>query len=92
MAKKGRNKNNPGLIKKQKTEIMDWRQRQHEEISKIIRNSLLTLIVCSFFCLLILGQPDTELLEGKINVPLIGVEINFFTFLFVGPVVLLLIS
>ena len=68
----------------------EWRQ-QHNETSQTIRRVMLTLIVYSFFCLLSLGASDSSLVgsSAKIKIPFAETEIKFWTFLYIGPLVLI---
>ena len=69
----------------------DTLKAQHEACSKIINRVLFTLIGFSFFCLLVLGRPDSHLLgEGaEVQLPFAGVQISFASFLFIGPLILI---
>ena len=67
----------------------EWK-RQHDEVSTTIRRTMLTLIGCSFFCLVTLGAPDISLLsvDAKIKVPFVGAEVGYSSFLIIGPLIL----
>ncbi|HVI59941.1 MAG TPA: pentapeptide repeat-containing protein [Luteimonas sp.] len=68
----------------------DYAER-HREISETIRFSMLGLIGFSFFCALTLAAPDSVLLTGagKIPVPFANTEIDFGTFITIGPLLLI---
>lgn len=68
----------------------DYAER-HREISEIIRFSMLGLIGFSFFCALTLAAPDSVLLTGagKIPVPFANTDIDFGTFVTIGPLLLI---
>lgn len=63
----------------------------HREISGTIRFSMIGLIGFSFFCGLTLAVPDSVVLTGagKIPVPFANTEIDFGTFITVGPLLLI---
>jgi uncharacterized protein YjbI with pentapeptide repeats len=65
-------------------------QRGHDEASSTIRRVMMVLVGYSFFCLLMLGQPDAALLstDAEINVPFANTKISFVAFLLVGPLIL----
>ncbi len=71
----------------------DW-QRQHDEVSKNLRTTMLTLLLYSLLCLLALGAPDVSMIgrESGIKMPLAGTNINYFAFLGVAPVVLVALT
>ena len=64
---------------------------RHREISETIRFSMLGMIGFSFFCALTLAAPDSVLLTGagKIPVPFANTEIDFGTFITIGPLLLI---
>lgn len=68
----------------------DYTER-HREISEAIRFSMLGLIGFSFFCALTLAAPDSVLLTGagKIPVPFANTDIDFGTFITIGPLLLI---
>ena len=51
---------------------------------------MLVLVGYSFFCILMLSQPDVALLssDAEINVPFANTDISFIAFLITGPLVL----
>jgi FtsH-binding integral membrane protein len=68
----------------------DYTER-HREISETIRFTMLGLIGFSFFCALTLAAPDSVLLTGagKIPVPFANTDIDFGTFITIGPLLLI---
>jgi hypothetical protein len=64
---------------------------RHREISGTIRFSMIGLIGFSFFCGLTLAVPDSVVLTGagKIPVPFANTDIDFGTFITVGPLLLI---
>ena len=63
---------------------------QHDEPSGTIRRVMLLLVGYSFFCILMLSQPDVALLSSaaEIKVPFANTDISFIAFLITGPLVL----
>jgi len=70
----------------------EWK-RQHDECSGTIRRLLLTIIGFSVFCVVTLGKPDVDLLGvgTPIKLPFAGVDVTFLSFLFAGPVFLMVL-
>lgn len=66
--------------------------KQHAELSRIIRNVTLTILGYSFFCLITIAGPDTGLILGEIKIPFANVNISPFSFLVVGPLILVALS
>src|SRR5690606_3764194 len=64
---------------------------RHREISATIRFSMIGLIGFSFFCGLTLAVPDSVVLTGagKIPVPFANTDIDFGTFITIGPLLLI---
>jgi len=64
---------------------------QHDEISNTLRRGMMILVSYSLFCMLTLGAPDELLIVSgaKIKVPFTGTEVDFVSFLILGPLILL---
>ena len=67
---------------------------QHNELSRTIRRVMLALVAYIFFCLLTLAAPDANLLaaNANIDVPFADVKIQYASFLFVGPLILIVLT
>ena len=65
---------------------------RHEQISKIIHNASIFLGIFCLFNLLILGQQDSEIFSGKIDIPFAGVKIDTHSFFYFCPLILFIIT
>ncbi len=72
------------------SDIATLRER-HTELSNNINRILFTLLSFGFFCALTLTQPDEMVIKngGKIRIPFVSMEVDFLTFLIIGPIALL---
>ena len=52
---------------------------------------ILTLLSFGFFCALTLNQPDEMVIKngGKVKIPFVDMQVDFLTFLIIGPIALL---
>jgi uncharacterized protein YjbI with pentapeptide repeats len=66
-------------------------KKRHTELSNNINRILFTLLSFGFFCALTLNQPDEMVIKngGKIKIPFVSMEVDFLTFLIIGPIALL---
>jgi uncharacterized protein YjbI with pentapeptide repeats len=66
-------------------------KKRHAELSNNINRILFTLLSFGFFCITTLNQPDKMVIKngGKINIPFVSMEIDFLSFLIIGPIALL---
>jgi uncharacterized protein YjbI with pentapeptide repeats len=66
-------------------------KERHTELSNNINRILFTLLSFGFFCALTLTQPDEMVIKngGKIRIPFVSMEVDFLTFLIIGPLALL---
>jgi uncharacterized protein YjbI with pentapeptide repeats len=66
-------------------------KKRHSELSNNINRILFTLLSFGFFCALTLNQPDEMVIKngGKIKIPFVSMEVDFLTFLIIGPIALL---
>jgi hypothetical protein len=71
-------------------ELESWKKR-HAELSNNINRTLLTLLSFGFFCALTLNQPDEMVIKngGKVKIPFVDMQVDFLTFLIIGPIALL---
>jgi len=71
-------------------DLESWKKR-HTELSNNINRILFTLLSFGFFCALTLNQPDEMVIKngGKIKIPFVSMEVDFLTFLIIGPIALL---
>jgi uncharacterized protein YjbI with pentapeptide repeats len=69
----------------------EYVKEHHAELASNINRILFTLLSFGFFCALTLTQPDEMVIKngGKIKIPFVGMEVDFLTFLIVGPIALL---
>lgn len=67
---------------------------RHAECSKDVRRVGIVLLVYSLFCFLTLGQPDEMTVKsgGDVQIPFANVRVDFFRFLIIGPLLLILIA
>jgi Pentapeptide repeats (8 copies) len=67
---------------------------RHREVSESLNRSMLTLLTFCLFCWLTLGSPDRMLVvdDPTIKVPFIDVTLSFFSFLIVGPFLLVVFA
>ena len=70
---------------------IDALKARHTELSNNINRILFTLLTFGFFCALTLTQPDEMVIKngGKIRIPFVSMEVDFLTFLIIGPIALL---
>ncbi len=63
----------------------------HDKLSGTIQNLIITILGVGFFCILMLGKSDIDLLtrESKIKAPFAGVDISFGGFIILAPVLLI---
>ena len=73
-------------------ENADWAQVT-EETFLIIRRTMFTLLGYCLFCWLALGAPDVKLIDAsaEIKIPFANVDINFGSFLLIGPLLVIAI-
>ena len=66
-------------------------KKRHSDLSNNINRILLTLLSFGFFCALTLNQPDEMVIKngGKIKIPFVDMQVDFLTFLIIGPIALL---
>jgi uncharacterized protein YjbI with pentapeptide repeats len=66
-------------------------KERRTEISNTINRILFTLLSFGFFCALTLTQPDEMVIKngGKIKIPFVSMDVDFLTFLIIGPLALL---
>ena len=66
-------------------------KKRHTDLSNNINRILLTLLSFGFFCALTLNQPDEMVIKngGKIKIPFVDMQVDFLTFLIIGPIALL---
>jgi len=78
------------MEKYSENKLESWKKR-HTELSNNINRTLLTLLSFGFFCALTLNQPDEMVIKngGKIKIPFVTMDVDFLTFLIIGPIVLL---
>jgi uncharacterized protein YjbI with pentapeptide repeats len=78
-------------IRDRRSDKPEDQQKQHDDLSKTINRTYLSLIGTAFFCLVTLGGSDESLVGtgAKIDVPFAGVSINVVGFLTVGPIILI---
>lgn len=71
----------------------EWK-RQNDEVSNTIRRTVLTLVIYSAFCIIMLGAPDATLLSASenINLPFTNTEVSYQGFLIFGPLILIGLS
>ena len=69
-------------------------KERHDELSKDIRKTALLVVSYSFFCFLALGQSDEMSVSEtlQLQIPFANTGINPKTFLFVGPLILILLT
>lgn len=77
------------MEKNSEDNLESWKKR-HTEISNNINRILFTLFSFGFFCALTLTQPDEMVIKngGKIKIPFVSMEVDFLTFLIIGPIAL----
>ena len=70
---------------------LDACRKRYTELSNNINRSLFTLLSFGFFCALTLTQPDGMVITngGKIKIPFVSLDVDFLTFLIIGPIALL---
>ncbi|MBI5578753.1 MAG: pentapeptide repeat-containing protein [Deltaproteobacteria bacterium] len=70
---------------------LEYLKERHTELSNNINRILFTLLSFGFFCALTLTQPDEMVIRngGKIRIPFVSMEVDFLTFLIIGPLALL---
>ena len=74
------------------TSVSAWR-RQHDEISKNLRNGITSTLLLCLYCIATLGNsPDSALLtpHAEIRLPIAGINLPFGTFLTLAPLTLVL--
>jgi uncharacterized protein YjbI with pentapeptide repeats len=78
------------MEKGSENELESWKKR-HTELSNNINRILLTLLSFGLFCAITLNQPDEIVIKngGKIKIPFAAMEVDFLTFLIIGPIALL---
>jgi uncharacterized protein YjbI with pentapeptide repeats len=72
------------------TDIASLKERR-TELSNNINRIMFTLLSFGFFCALTLTQPDEMVIRngGKIRIPFVALDVDFLTFLIIGPLALL---
>lgn len=67
---------------------------RHDELSRDIRKTAMVLLTYCFFCFLTLGQSDEVIVSATamLKIPFASTEISPRTFLWAGPLILILLS
>ena len=67
---------------------------RHDELSRDIRKTAMVLLTYCFFCFLTLGQSDEVIVSATamLQIPFANTEISPRTFLWAGPLILILLS
>lgn len=72
---------------------IDLRQ-QYDETSRTVRRLHYIIVGFSFYCLIVIGTPDSEILNAKsaVVLPLAGTSISLRYFLLIGPLTLIILT
>ena len=64
-------------------------QEQFNEVSAIIRRTMLVVLGYEAFCLIALGQPDAQILRaGAVQLPIVNTSVSVAGFMLIGPLLL----
>ena len=68
-------------------------QKQFDVVSNTVRRSMFGLLAYAAFCLVALGQPDSELFrEAAVQLPVVNTKVSIAGFMLIGPLVLVVLS
>ena len=69
-------------------------RNSRQELQSLIKTTILTTVGFSVFCLLALATPDASILDAKskVKIALLNIDIDYTSFLYVGPMVIIALS